>query len=178
MKPRSAPLRQRPVIGIPLSMYVHVSVDLLKIVLKNSGLSVPIVLRFHPLTPEETVKEAMGQQSWPANIESFSEPKMEDFLNSIDIMVYSHSSACFEAVMIGVPVIFMDTGQGLTGDRMFNNRHLKWHAADAEELAARVTEIGRMDHRTLMHERQLARRYVENYFHPVTPDNLDRFIVE
>jgi len=59
---------------------------------------------------------------------------------------------------------------------MFNNEALKWTARNAAEIGQCIHEIISLTKDDLDRQRELARKYVEQYFHPVDPASLNQFL--
>lgn len=106
----------------------------------------------------------------------FSEEGMGRFLHSCDIIVYTNTTVGMEAINIGTPAIYLDTGKGVLGDPMFNNTALKWIASNPAELERAIQEIKSLPLDGLNLQRRKARKYVENYFCPITEKGIQAFL--
>jgi hypothetical protein len=111
----------------------------------------------------------------PDNFDIF-EGTIKDFIDKICILLYSETTVCFEVAAKGVPCIYIDTGKGLLGDTMFNSDALKWSAKSPEELKEVFQRIIFKDIGELNKNRVAAGKYVKTYFHPVSENELEKFI--
>jgi len=174
MARKSSPLPDSPVIGLPLSIHTDINIRILRIV-ADALPDARLLLKFHPLRPEDQVR-AKWQGAWPQAFEIFDDDDMERFMTEIDIMLYCSSSVCCEAATIGLPAIYLDAGDGPSGDLIFDNEQLKWSASTPTELRDCVRQISELDDVALEKHRRGASEYMQRYFHPVTDENLERFM--
>jgi hypothetical protein len=91
-------------------------------------------------------------------------------------LLYSETSVCFEALAEKVPCIYIDTGKGTLGDTMLNNESMKWSVKTPSELIETRNEIMSINLDALKKAGEEAGKYLNKYFHPVTEENLKKFI--
>lgn len=136
-----------------------------------------ITLRCHPLMPIETILKA-GYLNLPGNFQIEPEKDLADALNDADMVIYSGTTVCIEALMMGVPVIHADINRFYNSDPLFECEHLKWSVRKPGDLLNIIDRIYKLDNMQFKKEQDSARNYVENYFHPVSKTNLKKFIIK
>jgi hypothetical protein len=69
-----------------------------------------------------------------------------------------------------------DRGDFLNYDPLFAFKDFKWQIRKGAPLQTALRDILEMTDERYADRQQRGRRYIENYFHPVTPDNLTFFL--
>lgn len=134
-----------------------------------------IIFRPHPLLNFEQIKEKLGL-TLGANFKVSKNRSIKDDLRNSDILIYTQTSLCMEALMIGIPIIYVDINEFYNCDPLFECNHLKWIVDKEENLIRTINEIYNMDDKEFNRQQRLARKYMENYFLPVTDKRLKEFI--
>lgn len=150
--------------------------------LKDDG-RYQVTIRTHPVLPLKQFRHKLNHD--PSGIAHFriseagaGAPLLKDDLKNNDIVIYWGSTVALEALNSGKPIIHFDTGSLLSFDPLFECPHLKWVVTKNDALSTVIEKIYSLPDEE--YDRQLARAktYLSNYFHPVSPENLQKFIGE
>lgn len=175
LKPWSGGLSEKKFIGVAFPLYKDTAEKILSFVceaFKDSEHR--ILLKFHPLLSDKNVFKAYNRPI-PPNIQVFKKT-IPEFLDEISILIYSDTSTSTDATMLGIPSVYLDIGRGMSGNPLFNNDFLNWSASNAKELQARSKSIMNLSQDELNEQRRNARKYIMNYFNPVTEDKIKLFL--
>jgi len=134
-----------------------------------------IIFRPHPLISFEKIKEKLDDKL-NSNFIISKKSNVEQELKTSDILIYTLTSLCLEAVMVGIPVIYVDIDEIYDCDPLFECNHLKWRIGLEKELLKAVNEIYTMSDLEFKKQQILARKYMEDYFLPVTDERLEEFL--
>ena len=160
-----------------LSVDVLETTNLLKFIFKSfKDQSFKITLKEHPLNP---LKNILYHEhlNIPLNFK-LSNKTIDYLLNDADIVIYCGTSVCIEALMIGIPVIYLDINEYYNCDPLFECSYLKWIAKKEDDIIRIINHIYDMDITEFNKLQILAQEYVKNYFLPVTKDKIGEFINE
>ena len=107
--------------------------------------------------------------SWPLKNTSsfqFSEADIKTDLSNARIAIYTGTTASFEALAAGVPVIHVDTGSALSSDPMFrlNDCTVKRTWNIQKNLKALIAEIENLSEQERASGLEKARHYIQDYF--------------
>jgi hypothetical protein len=134
-----------------------------------------VILRSHPATPFSGIEKELGFKL-SENFQASTNVSMLDDFERSDIVLYTGTTVCMEALMMGLPVIHIDLGEPISVDPLFECNHLKWTVKHPDELIPAIDEIYNLDEDEFKHQQKLARKYVENYFLPVTDERMEEFL--
>ena len=151
------------------------SINLLKFLLtcfKNESLF-SIKIKYHPVFPIEKIL-SKGKFDLPEHF-NIENRNIDESLNDADIVLYSNTTACIEALMLGIPVIFININNYYNEDRLFNCNYLKWSIQKKNELFQSIHNICNMNKIEFKNQQKLAQKYVKNYFSPISDERLDEF---
>jgi len=164
------------VIGLALTFDAVASMSLLEMALDAfADARQTVKIRCHPLLSPEQLISGMNKPL-AAHFSFSKEPRIQDFLNSVDCLVYTKTGVAFEAAYCGVPLIRMGGETADADDSLFNHDALKWTAEDADQLRTCVLEIASLDAETMQTRWQATKTYIENYLQPVTEEGLRVFL--
>lgn len=112
------------------------------------------------------------------NREFFTENtgSIDDALNWADVVLYSSSTVCLEAISKGIPAVYIDLGFHVDTDPMFNWNRFKWHVKDPAELALAFDEIENLSDERFAELQIQGREYTEAYLRPVTEGRMSVFL--
>lgn len=162
-------------VALPLS--IDESVKIINFLYKSlhKETKYTIIFRSHPLLPFEKIKERL-KIVLSKNFQASKNTSMKEDLKNSDILIYTLTTVCIEALMIGIPVIHIDLGEPINADPLFECNHLKWTSRHEKELLKAINEIYSLSNEEFKKQQRLARKYIESYFLPVTDDRMEEFI--
>ena len=138
---------------------------------------------FHiTLRPQPTFAKNYFQNIDPSllkTITNLSISKRKFIRNDIedsDIIIYWESMVALEALWMGKPLIHFDMGTCLNYDPLFECHDLKWITSEKNSLVKIIDEIYSLDDVTFNRHQETARTYLKQYIHPITEDNLRKFV--
>lgn len=168
---------KRNFIFVPLTISKYESIKLIDFIHESlSGdKKYNVILRCHPATPFNVIEKDLGFKL-SDNFQVSTNINMLDDFERSDIVLYTGTTVCAEALMMGLPVIHMDLGGPLNVDPLFECNYLKWCVKHKEDLITTINDIYNMDNSEFKKQQELARKYVENYFLPVTDELMEEFI--
>jgi spore coat polysaccharide biosynthesis predicted glycosyltransferase SpsG len=155
------------------------SIDLLRFLVKafRATPEYRVKLKPHPsLSMNRVLTE--GKIELPENFDIVKDKNMLDLFNETDVLLYSETTVCIEALMVGIPVVYIDIDSYYNKDRLFKCKHFKWIAKTENELLKVIKEIYEMDNKSFKMEQGLAREYIKNYFLPVDEKCLNSFFMK
>ena len=102
---------------------------------------------------------------------------LED-LQICDAVLYWGTTVSLEALMVGKPIIQFDRGDCLNYDPLFEFIDFKWQVKLGYSLLIAIQKILNLSDIQYGEGQRLGRMYAEQYFYPVTKDNLAAFLPE
>lgn len=151
------------------------SVDLIRF-LDQAGLGkegYEVRLRPHPVQPLSRIQKDFD---FPITERfNISEGSLADDLSECDVVVYSGTTACLDALAAGRPVVNVEFEDFISPDPLFEISTFKWEISAPDQLAGVLREIESLSDEEFDRRRSLALRFVEDYFFPVTDENLRAF---
>jgi len=169
--------KKRNFIFVPLTISKYESTKLINFI--HNSLSADkeykVILRSHPATPFSVIEKELGFKL-TENFQVSTNVSMLDDFEGSDIVLYTGTTVCMEALMMGLPVIHIDLGEPISVDPLFECNYLKWSVKHPDELIPTIDEIYNLDEVEFKHQQKSARKYVENYFLPVTNERMEEYI--
>jgi surface carbohydrate biosynthesis protein (TIGR04326 family) len=92
-----------------------------------------LVLKCHPLVSIPEVRGILGKRLDHANIR-FSQEPLDRLLPASDLLLYTFTTVCFEALRYGVAPVFVLSENFVNMDKLDGVPQLRHAAADAEDL--------------------------------------------
>ncbi len=137
-----------------------------------------IVIRPHPGFPFKKIKRhlAVPSESFPSHFIVSSKLTLEDDLADSDLLIYDESSLCLNALLMGIPMIHINTDGLVSIDPLFDCRYLKREAADARGVLAAIDYFSGLEGDELKKQKVMAREYALSYLSDVTDENLKAFL--
>lgn len=164
-------------IFVPLTITVEDTVKVLNFLyeagLGNSSFSV--FLRFHPITPRKKVF-AQIDFSLPKNFIISDGVSLEEEFKRSGVVLYTWTTVCLEAVLVGLPVIYLDINYPLNVDPLFDLPYLRRTVSKAEGLLEEISALLTLGQERYEQEYRQSRNYIEQYFYPVNTRNLKVFV--
>ncbi len=136
-----------------------------------------ILIRCHPARPYSVVKNRLSiNPDAFLNLEVSNSISVQTDIERVGVVMYWGSAVALEALKRGVPLIHYDVGRLLSFDPLFECHDLKWVVSEKKSLKKTLDAIAVMPGPELAKAKERAFDYLNNYFHPVTNENLDKFI--
>jgi hypothetical protein len=134
-----------------------------------------LTVKCHPLLPQESVRSLIGDVVKRPNIHFASEPIVE-LLAKTDVLLYTHSVVCYEALVQGVPPIFVQSESVVDLDQLEPFAELRRQARTPDEIRAAVDRLTGLSEDALEAWRQQARAAAREALAPVTAGCADAFV--
>jgi hypothetical protein len=100
---------------------------------------------------------------------------LEEDLRWADIVMYWSSTVALETLMMGKPVLHFDQRTILRYDPLFECPYFRSVVREDTPLREIIQGFEKMSLPEWVHHQEEARRYIQNYFHPVDVQNLEKF---
>jgi surface carbohydrate biosynthesis protein (TIGR04326 family) len=179
---RSRPLK-RPAPTNPVRVLVATSIDFLETVelvyksirafAEKKGFE--LFIKCHPTAEPARVKAEMDVYVQADNVH-FVDISVAELLPDAHLLLYTHTVVCYEAVVHGVPPIFVKLENSLNLDKLDLAPECRWVAASAEEIYQQAVRVLNMTDAEWENWYLRARTFTEQVLAPVTPNRLDRFL--
>lgn len=171
-------IKRKPIkkVLIALTASLDESIQTVKFVQEGlkQGKYLPLY-RCHPLISFDSIKSRFKDQI-PGQYEISKEPSLKnDFLNS-EAVLYTISTVCMEALMLGLPVIHVDLNEPINGDPLFECNFLRWIVKEPSQLAIVLDEINNLRDTNFYNQQNEAINYLKDYFKEVNEKNLKIFL--
>ena len=170
-------IKEKRDIFVPLTITIDDTVKFLNF-LYEAGLQNykgKIFLRFHPLTKKNKVFSSLNF-SLPENFVVSENVTLQEEFIRCGIVLYSWTTVCIEALMVGLPAIHLDINYPLYVDPLFNCQHLKRTVSNPKDLMQIIEDMLNQGKEKHDEEYKSAHLYVEKYFYPVTKQNMKCFL--
>lgn len=168
--------RKQNKIMVPFTMVARESGLILNFLIE-SGLpasGVTVVIRCHPMSPFSTFRKLV-RHPIPDNFIISNEKTVQEEMSTTDLVIYTWTTVAFEAVKMGIPVIYLDILRPMYVDPLFECTSFKRTARVPADLLDRVQELYSLPHEQFNRELEAARMYIQRDFFPVTEENLEPF---
>ncbi|MDO8662373.1 MAG: hypothetical protein Q7K98_04040 [Candidatus Omnitrophota bacterium] len=93
-----------------------------------------------------------------------------------DTVIYWGSTIAVEALNLGRPVVHYNTGSILNYDPLFESSDFKWVVNENVSLTVILEKINSLDDQEFTSGWKKAKTYLDDYFHPITEENMKEFI--
>jgi len=136
-----------------------------------------LIIRTHPLLPWEKLKSRISCDINELTHVSISENRnILDDLADADVCIYWGSTVALEALSMGVPVIHFKMDTIMNYDPLFELEDLKWVVRKGDSLEKVIMQINGLSDVEYQYQAGQAQQYIGRYFHPVTEENLKKFL--
>lgn len=133
-----------------------------------------IYLRFHPQTPVQEVLKALSFKL-PSNFVISQAASLSEDLKRAGVVLYTFTTVCLEALLNGIPAVYLDVNKPLDLDPLFECQHLKERAGRPEELKGKIDRLFGLQETEYTRSLNEARGYLKDYFYPVNEEALALF---
>lgn len=166
----------RRTIGLCLHIERPISLSMLQMAIDAWGEASdqPVCVRCHPLLPADVVRHLIPRDI-PAHFTFSDHATMSEYLEQLANLIYCDSTVGFEALLKGIPAIYLDIGDGLAGDPLFALHALKGEADSAQALRQVHQRLAATSPQAYREQQEQARTFINRFFTPVTAERLRLF---
>jgi hypothetical protein len=134
-------------------------------------------MRTHPTIPwDRLLLFSKSDITLPENVRTSTYSEVLEDLKSCDAVLYWGTTVALESLMVGKPVIHFDRNDLLNYDPLFEFTDFKWQVQQKDSLHTIIQDIQAIPENLYYEHQQQGRKYMEEYFYPVTKENLDKFL--
>ena len=134
-----------------------------------------IIIKCHPFIDVEKIKRDLGIAIAYENI-FFSNDPIRNLLPSADILFYTYTSVCYEALQFKVPPVCVHLENFFNLDKLDIAPDVRWVTNSREDLQKVVSEIIQMNEEQRQKWEKKALEVVKTALAPVEPDCINVFI--
>lgn len=102
--------------------------------------------------------------------------KIRDSLNESKVVLYASSTVGVEALCMGKPVIYIDFGNFINSDPLFNFTEFKWRCENPKDFLEILNEINSLEESAFKEKQKKGILYAKDYFYPVDNENIKPFL--
>ena len=124
-----------------------------------------LAIRTHPEFPLPLLDKPV-MDAIVACAQDLSGTKLQDNLAWCDAVTYVSSTVALEALIVGRPVVHMETDELLSSDPTLGAVPLRWTAGSPADLVQAIKEATFMQRMKFEECQQSARAFVDSYLHP------------
>jgi surface carbohydrate biosynthesis protein (TIGR04326 family) len=132
-----------------------------------------IILRSHPTIPLEAALRLLPPVRFPYRVSS--KPTVAEELHNSDAVLYVSSTIAVEAIAVGLPVVYIDIGDFMNPDPLFDFSEFKWSVTDPAQLIPILKGINKLTAPDLEQRRAAGRAYALAYLSPADGDGIASF---
>lgn len=132
-----------------------------------------ITLRPHPTMPFE---RALAITSPKFKFKIDRGKPLSESLKDADIVLYSSSTACIEALALGIPIACVHLFDYISPDPISGFSEFKWDIYEAQDLRVALANIRSMPPDEYKLRQEKAIEYAKEYFYTVDEKNITAFI--
>ena len=133
-----------------------------------------VTVKCHPLVPEERVRSMLSGALTHDNV-SFSSAPIAELLTLADVLLYTHSVVCYEALAQGVPPVFVQSENVVDLDQLEPFPELRLEARTPDEIRLAVAQHTALSNDELSAWRIEARAAAASALAPVSAACTDAF---
>lgn len=134
-----------------------------------------ITVSTHPNHPIEKLNPHLNFTD--TGIFKISTDSLESNFQEADMVVYSGTTVCLDALANGLPVINIEFEDFISPDPLFNFTAFKWNAGNEQELLAAIKTIYELSDPDYYQGQKKAQDFVKKYFYPVNEKNMEVFLI-
>ena len=133
-----------------------------------------IVLRTHPTIPLSAALERVPPMTF--RYRQSSKASAAEDLQEADVVCYTSSTVALEAMSLGIPLVYLDLGDFMDPDPLFDFTDLKWSVRNPSEILPTLDRIGSLPLPELQKRRLSAQAYAVSYTRPADAAGLREFM--
>lgn len=134
-----------------------------------------VILKCHPLLPYENVTDDLNITSLPTNVTVSNQP-VSRLLKKSDLLMYTNSTTCIEALAFGIPVLHIASDFVIDCDILDSLPDIRSSARTKEEIRNNVRELLEMETEELYYKKMAGREVVTGFFATVDGSVFELFI--
>jgi UDP-N-acetylglucosamine 2-epimerase len=164
-----------PVILVTPSIDKNESVELIWKVLTAFGQTnkYKFILKLHPLNPYHNIARNLG--ILPKHF-TISDKPVSELLKETDVLLYTSSATCIEALSLGVPVLHIKSDFIIDRDNLSDfPSSIRRSAENKDDIIRMTQEILETDEKELLEQRAIGEHVVSEIFGPVDESVFDLF---
>ena len=170
----------RKLILVSLPVVFGDGLEVIQLILKTLPLLQDKEIRFHikahPSFDIQQLRNKLGID-WPDSFQAV-EGGFWECAKQVDLMIGNASSTCFEALVLGLPVIIAGSQSGLTQNPIPESvdRRIWKLAYTPIELSKYIDQFLNLDKKQIDKLSVIGKKVKEKYFEPVTKENVRKFL--
>jgi hypothetical protein len=166
----------RPVVLVATELTFDRSVELVVKAVEAFGTdgAWQLAVKCHPMVGTEVVEAFVRDATGVDGI--YLDRPFRELLLSADILLYTYSSVCYDALAAGVPPVFVRAETDLDLDQLEPFTDLRWTGRTAAELLAAACAILDLEPPELAAWRVRAQEAVRATLAPITPECVEAFL--
>ena len=142
----------------------------------KGGADYVVQIRPHPVIPLEDAISMFPYLTFQYKKQEVN-VSLRDALNQADVVLYVSSTLTIEALAWGIPVIFLDIGDFLNTDPIFNFYDFKWVCNESSRLKRILKNIENLSKEEYIISQEKGREFANRYFYPVNEVTLEEFLL-
>jgi hypothetical protein len=104
-----------------------------------------------------------------------SKATVAEELQNSDVVLYVSSTIAIEAIAVGLPVVYLDIGDFMNPDPLFDFSEFKWSVTNPAQLGPTLKAIDGLTAANLEQRRAAGRAYALAYLRPADADGIAAF---
>ena len=134
-----------------------------------------VVLKCHPIMPYQQIAKDLNMTSLPKHFTIATQP-ISSLLDKCDLLIYTSSTTCIEALTSGVPVLHICSNYIVDRDILDSLQDIRLSARTVEEIRSMTRQISEMNLEELYKRKMTARSVAEDFFGAVNNSTFDLFL--
>lgn len=134
-----------------------------------------VIVKCHPIVDPQQVAAVVGERGRAENVR-FATVPVAELLPQVDVLLYTYTSVCFEALRYGVVPVFVRAEDWLNMDQLEYAPECRWIATSPEEIRTVVEEVLNLSDAAWWQWYHHAQEVLARHLAPITPELLDRFV--
>jgi hypothetical protein len=136
-----------------------------------------VSVKCHPVVDAKAVADKIPRIRTISNVRFVTEP-VQELLSRADVLLYTHTYVCYEALLYGVPPVFVGLENSLSRDKLEPAPEVRWAANTSEGLRKVVDCVTRMPEDERDEWQSRAREVVRAALAPVTQEAVEAFVFQ
>jgi hypothetical protein len=134
-----------------------------------------VIIKCHPVMPYHKFAKDLGNEKLPENFEISSRP-IPELLRESNVLLYTSSTTCIEAIALGVPVIHLESDFVIDIDPLDFTLEFRDSVNSPEELKKNIGEIGTKDRNRFLIKQKMGKKILNELFGEVNDSVYDLFL--
>lgn len=134
-----------------------------------------VIIKCHPLMPYQQIAGELGIRSLPEHFTISTEP-ISVLLGESDLLLYTSSTTCIEAIAAGTPVLHIGSNFIIDHDILESLPEIRSSTRTEEEIKSKVHELFETDQNEIHKKKMIAREIAMNFFGVVNESVFELFM--